>query len=364
MRRAGSAGFAPGPPGVESRIEGRKLRGMDAIKRLGAFVGSHMPFIVPVCVAIGVLFPGQLATIKGLVPVLFAVITFQGSLNTTMHQVSDTFRHPKALLAILACSAVVMPVLARVVGGIFFADDEIVTGVVIEYCIPVAVVSFMWIGIFSGNASLGLAAILISTVLAPFTVPLTLHVLMGASVVVDAASMVRDLLFMVAIPAMVGVAVNELTHGWGHERLSPVLSPICRLLLLVIITCNSTGLSPYILSGDIVVLQVAVLIFFLACFGFLLGFAVARILRVPMADLFSMCFCVGLRNISSGAVIAAEFFPGSAIIPVMIGTLFQQVLASLCGTIMQRLAERAGGAEHGAEPADELARERERADRG
>ena len=44
-----------------------------------------------------------------------------------------------------------------------------------------------------------------------------------------------------------------------------------------------------------------------------------------------------LRNISSGAVIATQYFPGEVVFPVMCGTLFQQVLASLIGHLFERL---------------------------
>lgn len=310
---------------------------MQQLRRLGAFVGSHMPFIVPVCVACGVLVPQVFIPFKAAVPYLFALITFQGSLNTTIRQVAHTFRHPRELLAILICSIAVMPALAFAASWFMFGDAEIVAGAVIEYSIPVAVVSFMWIDMFHGNASLGLAAILTSTVLSPFTIPLTLHVLMGATVAVDSASMMVDMLFMIALPAIAGVALNELTGGWGHEGLSPNLSPVCRILTVFVITCNSTGISPYVLSMDAVVLKVALFIFVFASMGFVLGIVVARLLHAPTPDMLSMCFCTGMRNISSGAVIATQFFPGAAIIPVMMGTLFQQMLAAVCGQVLQRL---------------------------
>ena len=58
----------------------------------------------------------------------------------------------------------------------------------------------------------------------------------------------------------------------------------------------------------------------------------------PVCDSgYTMTFCTGLRNISSGSVIASQFFPGAAIVPVMMGTLFQQVLAAIFGQVMQRL---------------------------
>lgn len=310
---------------------------MDLIRRAGTFVGSHMPIVVPCCVVLGVLFPQVFSVLKPAVTLLFAIITFQGSLNTSLRQIVRTFRHPSELLAILAVSIVVMPVLARLAGGLFFSDFEIVAGIVIEYSIPVAVVSFMWIDMYHGNASLGLAAILVSTVLAPVTLPITIQLLMGTAVQVDVLSMVKDLALMVAVPAVAGVAVNEFTGGWGHETLSPRIAPLCRLLAVFVITCNSTGMSAYVLSFDPMVLQAALFILVFACFGFALGLVVACLMRVPPADLYSMVFAVGLRNISSGAVIAAEFFPGAAIIPVMMGTLFQQVLAAVVSAVLHHL---------------------------
>lgn len=312
---------------------------MGIIRRAGGFVGSHMPVVVPCCVVLGVLLPEIFGAFKPVVPFLFAIITFQGSLNTSLRQIVHTFRHPRELVAILVASVVVMPALARLAGGLIFSDFEIIAGIVIEYSIPVAVVSFMWIDMYRGNASLGLAAILLSTVLAPVTLPITIQLLMGTAVEVDVVSMVKDLAVMVAVPALAGVAVNEFTDGWGHEALSPAISPACRLLAVFVILCNSTGMSAYALAFDPVVAQVALFILVFALFGFMLGLAVACLMHVPPADLYSMVFCVGLRNISSGAVIAAEFFPGAAIIPVMMGTLFQQVLAALVSAALQRLTD-------------------------
>lgn len=55
-----------------------------------------------------------------------------------------------------------------------------------------------------------------------------------------------------------------------------------------------------------------------------------------------MTYLVGMRNISAGAVIAGEYFPGEVMFPVVIGTLFQQVLAAGFGSALRRLG-RAGG---------------------
>ena len=173
--------------------------------------------------------------------------------------------------------------------------------------------------------------------LAPFSIPLTLQILMGHSIQIDAAKMIFDMVLMIALPALAGMMVNELTHGWGHERLSPAISPACRALLVIIITANSTAMSSYVLHMTWERVAVALFIFVYACSGYVWGMLVARLLHQPQPTLITMSFTCGLRNISSGAVIASQYFPGEVVFPVMCGTLFQQMLAAFFGALIHRL---------------------------
>ena len=109
------------------------------------------------------------------------------------------------------------------------------------------------------------------------------------------------------------------------------------MLLIVIIASNSTQMSDYMRHLTPELFAVMGFIVCFAAFGFVLGILLARAMGANRPTLVSMCFAVGLRNISAGAVIAAQFFPGEVVFPVMMGTLFQQVLASLFGTVMGRM---------------------------
>lgn len=311
---------------------------MEQWKRLGAFIGKHMAYFVPLCVVAGVLLPGVFGPLKAIVPLIFAVMTFQGALNNTFKQLLAVFRHPLRLLVILAVAEVLMPCLAYLLGSLLFGDNvNLLTGVVLEYSVPIAVLSFMWVGIYDGDGPLCLASILVSTVISPVSIPVTLSVLLGASIHIDAMSMVGDMVVMIALPALAGMLVNELTRGWGHERLSPVLSPASRLITIVLITANSTSMSEYVLNMTWQRLEVALFILVFATSGFFWGLLAARILHGSQPLLVTMSFTCGLRNISSGAVIAAQYFPGETVFPVMCGTLFQQILAATFGHIIERL---------------------------
>lgn len=189
---------------------------------LGKFLAGHMQIIVPICVALGVLFPQQIGVLKPIVPTLFAFMTFQGALSNTFHQVAEVFRRPLHLILALIVSAVLIPIAAYAMGSLFFGSNpNLVCGIVLEYSIPVAVTAFMWISMFGGNGPLALTIILTSSVISPLTIPLTLKLLLGATVSIDVPSMMQDMAFMIAIPAVLGIVINELTRGWGHEKLSP-----------------------------------------------------------------------------------------------------------------------------------------------
>lgn len=311
---------------------------MEAWKRLGTFIGTHMAFVSPVCVALGVLFPAQLSQLKPLVTALFAFMTFQGALSNTFGNLARTVRSPLPLLTCLGVSAVAMPVLAWALGGLLFGSSpQLVCGIVLEYSVPVAVVSSMWIGLFGGDPALGLATTLASTVLSPLTIPLTLHVLLGQTVAVDVAGMMGDMLATIALPALAGTALNEATHGRAARGLSPLISPAAKVALVLVILANSTGVAPYVRSLTPTLVGVTVFIGAFASSGYVWGVAAARLLRQPRSRLVSMAYLCGMRNISAGAVLAGAYFPGEVMFPVVIGTLFQQVLAAACGSYLRRL---------------------------
>ena len=77
----------------------------------------------------------------------------------------------------------------------------------------------------------------------------------------------------------------------------------------------------------------------LAASGYVLGWLVAYIFKRDHSTAVSMMYGTGMRNISAGAVIAAAYFPGEVMFPVMIGTLFQQVLAALFGKLLEQKRE-------------------------
>ena len=154
--------------------------------------------------------------------------------------------------------------------------------------------------------------------------------------------MMADMLYMVGIPALVGVCVNQLSHGSAGERVAPALAPASSLLVPVIIGTNATGISSYVLHMTPALVAVTVFVGCVTVSGFAMGLGVARLVHQPSDVAVTMSFDCGIRNISAGAVLAAAYLPAGALFPVMIATLFQQFMAALVGRRMQALRGREG----------------------
>ena len=121
------------------------------------------------------------------------------------------------------------------------------------------------------------------------------------------------------------VSIVETQH-----KLKTIDDELKSIYIFVVIS-NSSKVAPYIrhMNGQRVAVAVTILV--LAASGYAIGLLVAKLWKKDHETSISMMYGNGMRNISVGAVIAAAYFPGEVMFPVMIGTLFQQVLAAFYG---------------------------------
>ncbi len=322
---------------------------------LGSWIGDHLMLVVPAAVAIGILAPQILAPVKPLVPVLFALMTFQNSLGNELRSMRHALEHPLMLVAILAMVHVAMPLVTFAAARwAFGASSPTVAGVVLEYAVPIGASTVMWIALFSGELALGISALLVSTLMAPFTIPLTLQLLVGSTVTVDALAMMIEMLLMIALPALAATALNETTHGWAERHLSKATVPLSRILLPLIVATNATSVAGYLHHLTPRLVGIMAFMLFFATLSFVFGMTLARWLSHDRARFVAVSFCCGIRNVSAGAVLASRYFGPEVVFPAVIGTLFQQVLAALFGRVMERVLD-------GQAPAQSQGEEGERA---
>ena len=164
---------------------------------------------------------------------------------------------------------------------------------VLEFSVPAAVVGLMWVSIYRGNSPLSLALVILDTLLAPFLIPLTLRLLVGSQVAIDTSRMMEELIFMIALPALLAMVLNQLSRDRVKETWPARLAPYSKFCLIFVVTANSSEVAPYIRHLNAQRLLAAGCILLLATCGYVIGWLLALLFRQPHDITVSMIYGAG-----------------------------------------------------------------------
>jgi bile acid:Na+ symporter, BASS family len=298
-------------------------------------IEKAMPIITPASLVIGVLLSTYLKDYSFLIPWLFAVMTFSGSLGSNFSSLKDVAAQPLPILMALCILHFIMPLWAMAIGHIAFNGEIFtVTGLVLGMAIPTGITSMIWVSIYRGNIPMTLTIILIDTLLSPVLVPYTISLIVGQKIEMDVSSIMTGLLGMIVIPSILGMTINHLTKGKVKEVWSPRLAPFSKIGLGFVVMLNGAVVAPYLRDISLELVMIAVAVFVIAITGYLFAFLLGIIFKRDQETVIALTFTGGMRNISAGAVLAVSYFPPQVAVPVVLGMLFQQVLASLSGFLV------------------------------
>lgn len=309
------------------------------VQSLNQFIQRWMPVLTPLSLVIGVLLEKIGTHFLFLVPLLFAVMTFISSLNLKFRDIKVFKQYPKTILFMIAFLHILMPFWAFFLAELIFDDRLLTIGFLISVAVPTGVTSVIWVTISKGNLPLSLAIILIDTLLAPILMPLILHLVVGESISLNTPALIFDLIWMIVLPSILGILVNEWTKGKLFEQYGKPMSLISKICLFAIIMINSSAIAPYVKTIDWELAKVIAVVLFLAVSGYVLSLVLGRLFWKSEADQATFVFNGGMRNIAVGVVIATTYFPSKVAMPVVFGMLFQQVLASIFYKIIRKSSE-------------------------
>lgn len=305
--------------------------------RFNKILEKFMPLMIPTSVIIGVLLSVYVKDFSFLIPWIFAFMTFSGSLNSNFVEMKQAVFNPLPLVLVLFILHILMPLWAFGVGYVVFnGDPYTITGLVLALAIPTGITSFVWVSIYKGNIALTLSIILIDTMLSPFIVPLTMSLLVGGNIEMDIDGITKGLFLMIVIPSIAGMMLNQLLKKKVASGISARLSPFAKIAMGIVVMLNGAVVAPYLLDINLKLIGIAITMFLVAFSGYLISFSIGKLFKQDKETVTSIMFTGGMRNISAGAVIAVSYFPAAVAVPVVLGMLFQQVLASICGSVIKR----------------------------
>ncbi|HWJ77350.1 MAG TPA: bile acid:sodium symporter family protein [Niallia sp.] len=299
-----------------------------------------MPILTPISLVIGVLLEDVGGHLLFLVPLLFAFMTFAGSLSMNFEGLKSFTKFPIVILVTIAFLHIVMPVWAYFVSTVLFDDHLLTIGFVLSVAVPTGVTSFIWVSICRGNLALCLSIILIDTLLSPIIMPAIVYITVGKAIEIDTLSIMVDMLWMIVLPSIVGLILNEWTKGKIDETLGKKLAPFQKLSLFLIVMINSSVIAPYIKNISWELVAIIFVVLFISISGYAFCLIIGQFLWKDASIITSVVFTGGMRNIATGVVVATTYFPSKVVMPVVFCMLFQQVLASQFSRIIEKYREK------------------------
>lgn len=305
-------------------------------KRLQALI----PILTPLSLIIGVLFQNIGVHLLFLVPLLFAFMTFSSSLSMNFKDVKGFSKYPTIILLSIAFLHIIMPIWAYFISTVIFNDELLTIGYVISASVPTAITSVVWVSISRGNLPLCLSIILIDSLLSPLIMPALLHIAVGKTIEIDTLSLILDLLWMIVIPSLLGISLNQLTKGNIQETLGNKLAPFSKLCIFGVIMINSSSIAPYVKHITWELAGVIIVVFFIAVSGYVIALVIGHFLLNDISIIKAFVFIGGMRNTAIGVIVATTYFPAKVAMPVVFGMLFQQVLASLFNKVLEKYEQK------------------------
>jgi len=293
-----------------------------------------IPLTTPLCIVLGILLPSVFIRLRPYVAWLFGIMTFSGALKLRASEFGATIRRPLPILLFFFSSHLLMPAVAMLFASLVFDNQDLISGFVLQFSGPTAVVGFIWVSIFKGDKALCLTLILLDTILAPLVVPGTVSILMGAKTTMDMSGIAVSLLFMVVIPTIIGVILNEASRQKLPVEASPYLDPIAKICLMLVIAANAAAVAPVIKLDDPLIWKAALVVILLTVAGFSIIKLISVISKCRDERGVAMVISGGMRNNSAVMTIAVAFFPETAVLPTLLSIVFQHTITALMGKLL------------------------------
>lgn len=319
---------------------------MSLQRTLIAFIERHFAVLGVTFLIVGVLAGERVAGLAFAIPWFMGVLMFSSALGLQLKDLNCLRGKPWILPVILVLLHLVMPLMAMGITTLLRLPLEAVMGFVILAVIPISATGIVWITVYRGNVTLGMAIILADTICAPFIIPYVLAFLFGADVHMDPARMLRGLFWMLFFPTILALVCNRVSHGELQRRAGKPIAFLGKLAVLAIFFTNGGVVSPYMREFDPLFIWIFATNLALAAFWFLFAFGVGRFLFGRKEDVLAFMLTAAMRGATTGMVIAMSYFPPLTTLTVVFNMLFMQPMGAWAGKVArQRLdKEDAGGA--------------------
>ncbi|TAK04744.1 hypothetical protein EPO33_01980 [Patescibacteria group bacterium] len=289
------------------------------MKDLRTLFSENQISIVLIGLVAGLMAPGVFAFFHPWNTLLLQIIFFLSALRVNMKDIKEYAVDWKMHILTAGFMLVALP------AAVYFPLAPIAPDWALAFLIALSGPTGMTIALiadfFGGKTSLALIIVLVTSLLAPFTIPLVMQLSVGQSVPIDALGMLRSLAEAIILPFAIAyafqrVAPKIVAKGDAVWRTASVV--VFGVLIASIVsktTASGTG-GGIALAVDGRTVGILVVTFF--WLAFLIWLSYRMVYWRSVGERITIALCMVYMNFTLSLYIADRFFPEQRVVPKLV----------------------------------------------
>ncbi|HUN38892.1 MAG TPA: bile acid:sodium symporter family protein [Acetobacteraceae bacterium] len=257
------------------------------------------------------------------------------SLTLTMGSLGEVFVRPKAVIGGFVIKWITVPLAAVVAAHVFYSNQPaLAAGTILDGSVPAGVSSNLFTFIAHGSVALAISLTFIHTLLSPLLTPAFTSAFASKYVPVNFFALLQQMLQLVIVPVVIGLAIR---YGAGEKRIrraEPVLPLLSAVLLYTIELGLISHSAPAIQKNLGWVPVVAGVTSLLTVINLVVAYALAKGLRLPERQARAIMFDVGIYNSGLGAVLAGLNFGPLSVLPPLLNAVLNMIIGALVASFL------------------------------
>lgn len=255
-----------------------------------------------------------------LITPLIQIIMFGMGCSMGVKDFVELARAPKSVFVGVVCQFTIMPFLGFALASFSNFSPEISAGVILLGCAPTSVTASVMCYLAKANVALAITITSITTLLAPFLIPLLMKLFAGGFIEIEVLNMMWGIIKMVFLPIGAGLLFNKFLSGRAKwlDAAMPLVSMVGVAFIVAIII--AAGRESILNIGVELVMTVLLLI----TFGYFFAYWAARLFKMNDRDSRTITITTGMQN--------AGLISGIAKVMGKIATV--GLATAICGPLM------------------------------
>ena len=308
---------------------------MEKINKLADFVSKYMAIIVLLVASVSLFAPKTSLWVQTKwINYLLMVVMFGMGLIIKPNDFILVFTRPKDVITGCIAQFTIMPLLAFLLCRLFSLEPSLCAGVILVGACPGGTASNVITYLSKGDVALSVCMTSVNTLLAPFLTPLISYFLLKTTVQVDLLTMFIAIINVILIPIALGFIINKFFGNITQKfiKFLPLISVIAICLIVASVVSHN---AEKIYTSGIIILLIVILH---NLFGYLSGFALGKILKLPVEKTKTFSIEIGMQNSGLATSLANSAFAQlpMATVPGAVFSVWHNISGAILASIYRR----------------------------